>query len=115
MSFHRENVIWQSADGKWSRGFYDFVVTGEDPEWDVMYLSTFNWVSVGHKTEEDANNAWDGANPGSMWVIAFDPSDPKSVPRAEEYDKLAKDFLDAQKAYKAESQKYYASRPIRSR
>lgn len=94
MSHNRKNVIWQSSDGKWNRGFYDYVVTGESVEWDVHYHSTFNWVSLGHKSEEEADLSWDGANPGSVWVEAFDASDPRSVSQAEAYDKLAKDYLE---------------------
>jgi hypothetical protein len=65
MSCNRENVTWKSRDGTWNRGFYDFYQTGEDYEWDVEYDNDrFNWVSLGHATEEEANLSWDGANPG---------------------------------------------------
>lgn len=37
MSVNRENVIWQSADGTWNRGFYAYDTWGEDHEWDVEY------------------------------------------------------------------------------
>ncbi len=71
MSVNRENVIWKSRDGTWNRGFYDYydVDTDKDDwdyEWDVEYdYSSFNWVSTGQATEQEANDAWRGANPGS--------------------------------------------------
>lgn len=76
MSLHRENVIWVSRDGKWNRGFYEYYnvnVGGEDwdHEWDVEYIyDSFNWVSTGHATEEAANMAWTGSNPGSAEIIS---------------------------------------------
>lgn len=97
MSVNRENVTWQSKDGKWNRGFYAFHQTGEDFEWDVEYESYFNWVSLGHSSKEKADKAWNGANPGGGWVIPFNPDDPKSVEEAEHYDNLAKQFLDSMK------------------
>ena len=84
MSWNRENIIWQSADGTWSRGFYDSYETGSydddddddddedyDPEWDVEYLDSFFWVSCGHRSMEDAERSWDGANPGSQSVLPY--------------------------------------------
>jgi len=65
MSCNRENISWQSPDKTWNSGFYDFTQIGEDHEWDVEYdFSTFRWVSTGWTTEEEAANAWLGANPG---------------------------------------------------
>lgn len=68
MSFHRENVVWQSADGTWNRGLYtaheQFWVDNVDPEWDVDYdYSSFEWASTGHPTKQSAIDSWDGANP----------------------------------------------------
>jgi len=64
MSFHRENVIWQSPDKKWNRAFYSYYPTGDDDEWDVEYTDEFNWVSMGHPNQQMALDSWDGANPG---------------------------------------------------
>lgn len=75
MSFNRENVIWESENGTWNRGFYtvhdrwsdddDF-----DPEWDVDYdFSSFEWVSTGHPTADAAHASWDGANPGGYSLM----------------------------------------------
>lgn len=69
MSCNRENVIWQSRDGTWSRAFYDWYQTGEDHEWDVEYTDEFNWVSTGHATEVRAWESWRGSNPGGATVI----------------------------------------------
>lgn len=100
MSFNRENVLWQSADGTWSRGFYVCHVRnyGEDeedidPEWDVDYdYDRFNWVSVGHTSEQAAEDSWSGGNCGS----------PDSAPAndAERLDDLAaKMYLESKQHF----------------
>ena len=72
MSFYRENVVWESADGTWNRGFYYARQTGADPEWDVEYdYSTFEWVSCGHPDPEAARRSWTGANPGGHETIEY--------------------------------------------
>jgi hypothetical protein len=77
VSYNRENTVWQSRDGSWNVGFYDYVSTGSyddedfDPEWDVEYLDNFSWVSADHPTQESASNAWDGANPGGSSIIPY--------------------------------------------
>lgn len=90
MSVHRENVTWKSRDGTWNRGFYDYYSVNRDSEdwdyeWDVEYnYDTFNWVSTGHATEEAANDAWRGANPGSG-EVHYIPS-----PETDLFDTMAK-------------------------
>lgn len=80
MSFHRENITWQSKSGLWSRAFYDFYEVGDrhsedhDPEWDVEYTNDFNWVSTGHATEQRAFDSWKGANPGGTSILAYSPA-----------------------------------------
>ncbi|KQO98820.1 hypothetical protein [Leifsonia sp. Leaf264] len=76
MSFNRENVIWQSPDGTWNRGFYTanthdaYDDEDYDPEWDVDYeWSSFQWVSTGHPSQEAAHDAWRGSNPGGHNVV----------------------------------------------
>lgn len=79
MSVNRENLIWQSPDSTWSRGFFTCIPRswsedgGEpDPEWDVDYeMDSFEWVSTGHPTEEAAARSWDGANPGGHWTHRY--------------------------------------------
>lgn len=97
MSYHRENVIWQSADGTWGRGFYENYPTKSyddddyDSEWDVEYdYDIFSWVSVGHPTEQAAGASWDGANPGGSTVYAFGDSGwPNESPVAPKFDEMA--------------------------
>lgn len=97
MSKNRENVVWQSADGTWGRGFFETYATKDwgdddyDDEWDVDYnYDSFEWVSVGHPTEEAACASWDGANPGGVTGYAFGegawPNDP---PVAGKFDEMA--------------------------
>jgi len=80
MSFHRENITWQSKDGTWNRAFYAFHDVGDrysedyDAEWDVEYTEDFNWVSVGHATQQRAEDSWHGANPGGMGVFVYSPN-----------------------------------------
>lgn len=80
MSFHRENIVWESKDGSWSRAFYAFDYVGDkdsedyDPEWDVEYTHEFNWVSVGHPSEQRALDSWHGVNPGGHSTLAYSPA-----------------------------------------
>lgn len=77
MSFNRENVIWQSPDGTWNRAFFDHYSTASyddddyDPEWDVEYTDSFEWVSTGHSTKSQAERSWGGANPGGQSTYEF--------------------------------------------
>lgn len=78
MSFNRENVIWESKNGSWNRGFYTAREIGDpfsedfDSEWDVEYdYSSFEWVSTGHMTKKQADDSWRGANPGTMDVSPY--------------------------------------------
>ncbi len=72
MSLNRENVSWQSANGTWSIGFFEFRYVNRDSEdfdheWDVEYDYTeFNWASSGHISAEAAYEAYarNHANPG---------------------------------------------------
>ncbi len=95
MSFNRENVIWRSANGVWSIGFYTVHESvgpfGDDdeydPEWDVDYdYGSFAWASTGHVSQEDAIAAWKGANPG-MHTIE------NRTERAVELDAMLKEFM----------------------
>lgn len=93
MSFNRENVIWQSADGTWNRGFYTVHDTGDwgddyDPEWDVEYdTSSFEWVATGLATEQGAIDVWDGANPGGWSFVRWCP---EMAAECERYDTMVK-------------------------
>jgi hypothetical protein len=78
MSFNRENVTWQSADGTWSMAFY--VVAWVDPEgdeeWDVEYdYSQFEtWNHVRGVSDPDAAYkivTAGMANPGGTTVVPY--------------------------------------------
>lgn len=89
MSFNRDNVVWQSSNGTWNRGFYTvaWVDYEGDPEWDAEYdYSTLEWVSTGHSTEQGALDSWDGANPGSHEHVEYDEED---APHCDRLDKMA--------------------------
>lgn len=79
MSLNRENVTWQSKDGTWSLGHYDFYETGSydnddyDSEWGVEYTNKLWFVSTGHATADQANRAWRGSNPGGGSQIPYSP------------------------------------------
>lgn len=92
MSLNRENVVWQSPDGTWNRGFYDYhhgdtSDPDYDEEWDVNYdYDRFHWVSSGHRTEDAARASWNGANPGSDGAIVYIP---EHVVWIDQYEDLA--------------------------
>ena len=87
MSHNRENVIWQSPNGTWNRGFFSFVVTGPDDEWDVEYNHReFSWVATGLPNENAARDAWHGANPGGHHRL---PWDEKNRTEIERYEQMA--------------------------
>ena len=113
MSFNRENVTWQSKDGKWNMAF--FAVTwvgseadGYDPEWDVEYdYKTFNPYAYA-KSQPTPDDAFDIAtartcNPGGTWVISYQVN----AEECDQYDKMldtaiAKDILREQDATRLE-------------
>jgi hypothetical protein len=92
MSCNRENVTWQSEDGTWSRGFFDFYDVGSDDEnwdyeWGVEYShDEFCWVTTGHPTREDAEDVWQGANPGGRSGVPYSAENAEQCAR---YDKMA--------------------------
>ena len=90
MSRHRENVIWESRDRKWNRGFFDFRVTGPDDEWDVEYdHKSFKWVTTDLPTEDAARESWPGANPGGYQRVLWCKDNRDEIAR---YEKMALAF-----------------------
>ena len=79
MSLNRKNIIWQSANLTWSRGFYEVLWTGEDYEWDVEYGPNFEWVSTGHPTQNEAYDAWDGCGSGSYNTLPYTTGNPETT------------------------------------
>jgi hypothetical protein len=101
MSNHRANVIWQSKNGIWNIGFYDNYPLGSDgedydSEWDVQYTDKFHWVSSGHRSEKEAEDAWRGGNTGGYELLAYHKDSPDLVQEIEVYeDKAAQTYLAA--------------------
>lgn len=100
MSCNRENVTWQSADGTWSVGFYEFYSVDThkedwDYEWDVEYGSDFHWVSTGHRTEDQARDSWSGANPGGTMIYEHTPANAADCAR---FDQMACDCRERARA-----------------
>jgi hypothetical protein len=96
MSFNRENVTWQSADGTWSTAFY--VVAWVDPdgdeEWDVEYdYSCFEtWPVAGRASTAD--EAYRVAtlnicNPGGTSVVPYT----ENQQECDRYDAMLRDAL----------------------
>lgn len=86
MSFNHDNVLWQSKDGSWNRGFFS-VERVDGDEWDAIYdFSTFEWASTGHLTEDSANDSWRGVNPGMVEVVPFSK---RSAEEIANYDRMA--------------------------
>lgn len=97
MSFHRENVIWQSPDGTWNLAFYrahECWSSDEDydPEWDVEYdYSSFSWLSRGHVSMDAARQSWNGANPGCS-------TEAREASRVKELESIADAYTQARHA-----------------
>lgn len=97
MSKNRENVTWQSEDGTWNIGFWDYYETGDpwdddfDDEWDVEYTGHFGWVSVGNATPEAARETWRGCNPGGTTIYQWGEANRTHI---EQFDSLAARFFE---------------------
>lgn len=81
MSFNRENVTFQTSDGKWNIGFWNFNETSSytdenfDPEWDVEYTQDGFWfASVRHSTPEKAYEAYcrNHPNPAGTNIVHYE-------------------------------------------
>lgn len=105
MSFNRENILWQSADGTWSHGFYechesyggrdDDDEDSFDPEWDVEYNhDVLEYASCGHPSEDAALQSWRGANPGGCNVLSYHSNSAAEVAK---HDDMAAELEDAQR------------------
>lgn len=95
MSYHHENIAWQTENGTWGIGFYERISNGDnswdsdyDSEWDDDFnFEKFQWASTGHATEEKAMAAWRGANPGSSTAISWSKANAREIL---EYEDMAK-------------------------
>ena len=92
MSFNRENILWQSADGTWSHGFYE---CHGGTEWDVEYNhDVLEYASCGHPSEDAALQSWRGANPGGCNVLSYHSDSAAEVAK---HDDMAAELEDAQR------------------
>lgn len=64
------NVVWQSADGSWSRGFF-FVKNVHAPSFDY---SKFEWLNKSEESFEDVMGYYNGFDPESHYVLPFSPN-----------------------------------------
>lgn len=80
MSYHWENVIWQSKDGSWNRGYFHRISMGSgnwdddgyDSEWDDEFdFSYFDYLSTGMRSEDAAWDFEPHGNPGSATVLPY--------------------------------------------
>lgn len=116
MSCNRENVIWQSENGTWNRAFYAYYDVNTDSddfdyEWDVEYTDDFNWVVTGLASEDAADNAWSGANPGGYSVIAFSPDTARTCAQLDAKASAFKEREKAERAkYRATSNQFFTGR-----
>lgn len=106
MSFNRENVTWQNADGTWNMAFY--LVTwegledeGYDPEWDVEYdYSKFESYGYARRcATEDA--AYEEAtrnrpNPSGSYVVPR----PGNEAECERYDAMLETAISLERERK---------------
>lgn len=95
MSCNRENVTWQSADGSWNIGFFDFYSVNQhsedfDYEWDVEYdHSKFWFLSQGNRTPDAAYEAFTrcNSNPGGTTEVCWRGNEDE----CRRYDRMAED------------------------
>lgn len=98
MSYYHQNVTWQSQDGAWNQGFYTRISSmyydeDYDSEWDDAYDDSFQFVSSGHTTAEDAWRSWGGPNPGSGDEVQYNADTAEEV---EHYEDLASRLYEQQ-------------------
>lgn len=110
MSCNRENITWETKDGKWNIGFYAFhEVAPEDDEdfdyeWDVEYDNdTFWFVSTGHATSQQAMDAYcrQHSNPGGGWASSYKGNSKQN----KEYDVILFAFQHPEEARKLQEKK----------
>lgn len=108
MSFYRENVIWEASDGKWNLGFFTVVEGNQDffdydfnAEVEVEYdYNSFEWVSEGYTSAEDALKSFAGDTPANGNIVPQENNEEL----CSRYDLMAKAFLDPSVKVQAESE-----------
>lgn len=107
MSFHRENVIWESKGGKYYRGFFATLWVGSeadgyDPEWDVDYdYDNFNNIAGPFYSQQEAYDSWQGANPGSYEVAPYIKENAELI---NQYDMMFRKAKEAEQNYRNQHQ-----------
>ncbi|GAA4925054.1 hypothetical protein [Nesterenkonia rhizosphaerae] len=115
MSFHHENVIWQSPDMTWNLGFYERIPGNTtdpdyDAEWDDDFdHNAFQFVSTGHPTSEAARRSWKGSNPGSSWEVPYCDAKADEIERLED---LTAKKCEAEKGRKPDGTIYLGGRTV---
>ena len=84
MSYHWENVIWQSKDGSWNRGYFKRISSadhpsmwcdpdyGYDSEWDDDFdPDEFDYLATDLRSLEAAHDFTPAGNPGSSVEIPY--------------------------------------------
>lgn len=99
MSFHRENVTWQSKDGTWNMAFFRVVWEGSesdgmDPEWDVIYdhdvFAPWNYATACTSADEAYQvGTANTSNPGGTWVIPYAHNERE----CDRYDKMLQPII----------------------
>lgn len=123
MSYNHENVVWQSPNGTWNRGFHpvDYYDCGESDdcddethEWCRQFdEDSFEWVSSGHPSRDAAYASWTGSNPGG----SSGPGSADHVEHLEDmaavlYEKSLKEEAERGRRYGGASNSWmYASAP----
>lgn len=101
MSTNRENITFQTADGKWNIGFWEFFYINTDSEdfdseWDVEYnYSSFWYASTGHATPEKAYEAYtrNHSNPAGTSILTYEGNENECDNYAEMVQKLKTESL----------------------
>jgi hypothetical protein len=90
-----ENVVWQSRNGTWNRGFFKRLPSDGAHEYDY---SAFRWASTGHATQEEALTAGPETPNEDLFVMPYKGN---SV-QTKDFDRMALEFRDpvAALAYK---------------
>lgn len=97
MSYIPETVIWQSPNGLWNLGVYQyFSAVDEDATVDET-LDSFQFVSQEHPSIKAAEASWKGVKNGDDFIIEYDMSTKEEINHLEE---LKNDFLSSHKKQK---------------
>lgn len=110
MDSETENVIWQSKNGTWSRGFFyhDNPDSHDSSDGSDYDFAKFVWVTTGHPTRQEASDAGPYTTPESSYVVNYKGNSQQ----VKIYDHMALELRDpvAALAYKQYSSNKAAKR-----